>query len=65
MGILLFIYLINGCAGSPLLPMGFLSCGEWGVLFVVVHGLLAAVASFVVEHRLSCSKACGIFLDRG
>ena len=28
------------------------SCGEWGLLFVVVHGLLTAVASLVVEHRL-------------
>ena len=28
----------------------FSSCGEWGLLFVVVHGLLIAVASLVVEH---------------
>ena len=45
---------------------------------VVVHGLLITVASLVVErlllgawtsiilaHRLHCSEACGIFLDRG
>ena len=30
----------------------FSSCGEWGLLFVAVHGLLIAVASLVVEHRL-------------
>ena len=30
----------------------FSSCGEWGLLFVVVHGLLIAVASFVAEHGL-------------
>ena len=30
----------------------FYSCGEWGLLFVAVHGLLIAVASLVVEHRL-------------
>ena len=30
----------------------FSGCGEWGLLFVVVHGLLIAVASLVVEHRL-------------
>ena len=30
----------------------FSSCGKWGLLFIVVHGLLIAVASFVVEHQL-------------
>ena len=30
----------------------FSSFGEWGPLFVVVHGLLIAVASLVVEHGL-------------
>ena len=30
----------------------FSSCGERGLLFVVVRGLLIAVASLVVEHRL-------------
>ena len=25
--------------------MGFPSCGEWGLLFIVVHGFLIAVAS--------------------
>ena len=30
----------------------FSSCGERGLLFVVVHGLLIAVAFLVVEHRL-------------
>ena len=30
----------------------FSSCGEWGLLFVVVHGLLIAVASLVAEHGL-------------
>ena len=30
----------------------FSSCGERGLLFVAVHGLLTAVASFVVEHGL-------------
>ena len=45
-----FFFLINlfiyfGCVGS------LSSCGEWGLLFVGVHGLLIAVAS-LVEHRL-------------
>ena len=30
----------------------FSSCGERGLLFVVVRGLLIAVASLVVEHGL-------------
>ena len=49
--IYLFIYF--GCVGSLLLCAGFLSsCGERGLLFVVVRGLLIAVASLVVEHGL-------------
>ena len=28
------------------------SCGEWGLLFVAVRGLLIVVASLVVEHGL-------------
>ena len=28
----------------------FSSCGEQGLLFVAVHGLLIAVACLVVEH---------------
>ena len=28
------------------------SCGEWGLLCVVMHRLLTAVASFVGEHVL-------------
>ena len=30
----------------------FSSCGEWGLLFVVVCGLLIAVTFLVVEHGL-------------
>ena len=30
----------------------FSSCGEWGLLFIVVRGLLIVVASLVVEHGL-------------
>ena len=55
-----------GCDGSSLLP--FSSCGQQGLLFVMVHGLPIAVASLVAElwhHRLTCSMACGIFPDEG
>ena len=30
----------------------FSSCGEWGLLFIVVRRLLIAVASLVAEHGL-------------
>ena len=30
----------------------FSSCSEWGLLFVVVRGLLIVVASLVAEHGL-------------
>ena len=56
----------------------FSSCGERGLLFIVVRGLFIAVASLVciawalgawasviVAHGLSCSAACGIFPDQG
>ena len=49
----LFILFYFGCVGSSLLHAGFLfSCREWGLLFVVVHGLLIAAASLVAEHEL-------------
>ena len=45
----LFIY---GSAGSLLLRGLFSSCGEQGVLFTAVHGLLTVVASLFVEQGL-------------
>ena len=30
----------------------FSSCGEWELLFIVVHGLLIVVASLVAERGL-------------
>ena len=50
--IYLFYLVIFGCVGSSLLCAGFPSCGEQGLLFIVVRGLLIAVASFVMEHGL-------------
>ena len=48
--ILLFIF---GRIGSLLLRAGFFSsCGERGLLFIVVRRLLIAVASLVVKHGL-------------
>ena len=51
--------------------------GGYSLLIVSVHGLLTVVASLVAKHGLqaclmvvevyglSCSEACGIFLDQG
>ena len=33
-------------------PRAFSSCGERGLLFLAVRGLLIAVASLVAEHEL-------------
>ena len=50
--VILFLF-IFGCIGSLLLHVGFLSsCGEQGLLFLVVCRLLIVVASLVVEHRI-------------
>ena len=55
----------------------FSSCCEWGLLFVVVCGLLTKVDSLLQSTGsrrggfssfgvwLSCSAACGIFPDQG
>ena len=46
-------FFIFGCVGSLLLRAGFFSsCGERGLLFVAVRGLLIAVASLVAEQGL-------------
>ena len=35
----------------------FSSCSEWGLLFIVVRGLLTVLASLIAEHRL---QVCGL-----
>ena len=49
-----FIYFIYffGLLGLRCCTRAFSSCGERGLLFLAVHGLLIAVASLVVEHGL-------------
>ena len=48
-----FIYFYFGpCWVFVAARRAFSSCCERGLLFVAVHGLLIAVASFVAEHRL-------------
>ena len=38
--------------GLRFCAQAFFSCSEWGLLFVVVRGLLIVVASLVAEHGL-------------
>ena len=47
-----FIYLSLAALGLCCCARAFSSCGERGLLFLEVHGLLIAVASLIVEHRL-------------
>ena len=46
------IYLFLAALGLCCCAWAFSSCGEWGLLFVAVRGLLIAVAFLVVEHEL-------------
>ena len=48
----LFILLFLAALGLCCCTQAFSSCGERGLLFVEVHGLLIVVASLVAEHRL-------------
>ena len=50
--IYLYIFLLLAVLGLRCCVWAFSSCGNQGLLFVVVHGLLVAVASLVEEHGL-------------
>ena len=47
-----FIYLFLAALGLCCCTRALSNCGERGLLFVAVRGLLIAVASLVVEHGL-------------
>ena len=47
-----FIYLFLAALVLPCCVWAFSSCGERGLLFVAVRGLLIVVASLVAEHGL-------------
>ena len=57
----LFIYLFFGVLGLRFCARAFSSCGEWGPLFIAVHGPLTIAASLVAEHRLQTCRlsSCG------
>ena len=72
------MYLFLAALGLRCCARAFSSCGELGLLFVVVCGLLIAVASLCCRARalgawasvavvpgLSYSAACGIYPDQG
>ena len=48
----LFIYLFLSALGLRCCAHTFSTCGEWGLLFIAVRGLLIVVASLVLEHGL-------------
>ena len=48
----IYLFLFLAVLGLHCCAQAFSSCGEQGLLFVVVRGLLIAVASPVVEHGL-------------
>ena len=58
--IYLFIYFL-GVLGLRFCARAFSSCGEWGPLFIAVHGPLTVAASPVAEHRLQTRRlsSCG------
>ena len=49
---LFFFFFFLATLGLRCCARAFSSCGERGLLLVVVRGLLIAVASLVVEHGL-------------
>ena len=51
------IYLFLAVLGLCCCSRAFSSCGERGLLFIAVHGLLIAVVSLAAEHGLwSCGS---------
>ena len=47
-----FMYLFLAALGLRCCARAFSSCGERGLLFIVVCGFLIALASLVAEHGL-------------
>ena len=50
--ILIYLFLFLAALGLHCCAQAFSSCGERGLLFIVVCGLLIVVASLVAEHGL-------------
>ena len=50
--LIFLIYLFSTALGLHCCMQAFSNCGEWGLLFVMMHGLLIVVDSLVGEHGL-------------
>ena len=57
-----FIYLFLAALALPCCVHAFSSCGQQGLLFVAVHGLLIAVASLVAEHGVQARGSPQLWL---
>ena len=57
----LYFILFLAALGLRCCARAFSSCGQRGLLFVAVRGLLIAMASLVAEHRLQARRlsSCG------
>ena len=53
-----FIYLFLAVLGLCCCAQAFSSCGERGLLFVAVRGLLIAVASLAADHGRTGFSSC-------
>ena len=47
-----FIYLFLAVLGLRCCTQAFSNCSKWGLLFVMVRGLLIVMGSLVAEHGL-------------
>ena len=60
----LFLYLFLAVLGLRCCAQAFFSCGEWGLLFVAVRGILIVVASRCGARALGAQAsvvvACGL-----
>ena len=54
---ILNLFLFSAVLGLHCCPSAFCSCSECGLSAVAVRGLLVAVASLAVEHRLQDARA--------
>ena len=48
--VVVIIFIILAALGLLCCVRVFSTCGEWGLLFIVMHRLLIVVASLVAEH---------------
>lgn len=53
---------ILAALGLHCYAQAFSGCGQWGLLFIVVRGLLIAVVSLVEEHRLQVYRLSSCYL---